>query len=85
MREATLIGQARAYYALMSTAERSDVRHRLARIERAPWPDDQTIFAVPGTPDFCLYDDGDWRLFYAILDEATILVRSITHVLDLHD
>ena len=42
------------------------------------------MFTLPGIPDFFLYNDGVWRIAYAVPDEATLIIRSISHVLDLH-
>ena len=84
MREAALSGQARAYYELMSASERAEVRERITQLQRDPSPDGVTTFALPGIPGFFLYNDGEWRLAYAFPDEATLIIRSMSHVLDLH-
>ena len=62
MREAALFGQARAYYELMSDAERAALRERVAQLERDPSPDGVTTFGLPGIPGFFIYNDDVWRV-----------------------
>lgn len=83
MREIGFYGRARTYYDLMSAAERETLDRCLHRLETDPAPDDVIVFAVPGVPGFFIYDDGVWRMSYTIPDEATIIIRSIAHALDL--
>jgi len=83
MREAILQAGARRNYLLMSDVEQAAVDERLARLERDPTPDHVTTFAVLGAPDIFLYDDGTWQMRYFVPDEATVVVRSIAHALDL--
>ena len=83
MREAILRPGARDYYDLMSDAERAAVDRRINRLERDPSADGRTTFAVPEIPGLFLYDDGTWQILYAIPDDATLLIRSIAHALDL--
>ena len=84
MREAILRPGAREYHTLMSDAERDAVDRRIQRLERDPSPDGRTTFAVPDSPGLFFYDDGTWQMVYAVPDEATVIIRSIAHVLDLH-
>ncbi|MGD9894624.1 MAG: hypothetical protein AB7R89_04020 [Dehalococcoidia bacterium] len=83
MREAILSPAARAYRDEMSDLERTAIDRRIAHLEYHPAPDHVTTFAVPGVTGFLIYDDGEWRMSYAILNEATILIRSVAHILDL--
>ena len=83
MREAILLPGARAYRALMSEAEQLEVERRINRLERDASVDNRTTFAIPGTSELFLYEDGLWRMTYATPDAATIVVRSIAHALDL--
>jgi hypothetical protein len=85
MREAILQAGARRYYQLMSDAEQAAIDARLARLERDPTPDGITTFAVPGVPELFLYDDGTWQMRYLVPDDATVVIRSIAHALDLPD
>ncbi len=83
MREAALRGQARAYYELMSPAERAAIAQRSARLERDPSPDGRTTFAHPDAPGLLVYD-GTWQMIYTVPDDATVIIRSIGQALDLH-
>jgi len=83
MREAILRPSARASYNLMSDVEREAVRRRMNRLEHDPSADGRTTFAVPDIPGLFLYDDGIWQMVYAIPDDATLVIRSIAHALDL--
>lgn len=85
MREAVLHGKTRAYCDLMGPAERAQVDQRLRRLELDPSADGVTTFELPGIPWLFLYDDGVWRMTYAVFDDATIIIRSIAHALDLPD
>jgi hypothetical protein len=85
MREAMLQPAARTYRELMSDAERADIDRRIARLERDASADGLTTFAIPDSSGFFLYDDGVWRKAYAVPDDATIVIRSIKHALDLPD
>jgi hypothetical protein len=83
MREIAFFESARRYYDLISDAERITLDLCLRRLERDSTPDGVTIFRVPGIPDFFVYDDGVWRVAYAVPDAATVMIRSIAHALDL--
>lgn len=83
MREAALGAEARAYYEIMSEAERAEVRRIRTRLEHDPAPDGWTTHDIPGVPSLLLYDDGAWQVLYAVPDEATVVIRSIAHALDL--
>lgn len=83
MREAALRGSARAYYGLMSDAERDQVDLLLRRLETDPSADDVTTIDIPEMPNIRLLDDGMWRLLYSIPDEATVVILAISHALDL--
>jgi hypothetical protein len=85
MREAILAPAARAYRDMMSDAERVAADRCIARLEGDATPDGRTTLAVPDVPGFFLYDDGMWRIAYTVPDGATVVIRSIAHVLDLHD
>jgi hypothetical protein len=85
MREAAFYGQARTYYELMSDAERPQIRARVARLEQDPSADGAITLAIPDFPRLFLYDDGVGRMTYNVPDDATLVVRSIAHVLDLPD
>ncbi len=84
MREAALRGQARAYYELMSPAERAAIAQRSARLERDHSPDGRTTFAHPDASVLLVYDDGTWQMIYTVPDDASVIIRSIAHALDLH-
>ncbi|MGH2583791.1 MAG: hypothetical protein ACRDJE_02620 [Dehalococcoidia bacterium] len=83
MREAILRPPARAYYSLMSDAERDAIDRRIRRLEHDPSPDGRTTFAVSDIDGLFLYDDGIWQMAYAVSDNATLVIRSIAHALDL--
>lgn len=83
MREVALYGHARTTYDLMSPTEQASLDRSLHRLEEDPGPDGEITFAVPGVPGFFIYDDALWRLSYAVPDDATVVIRSITHALDL--
>lgn len=83
MREAILLPGAREYRERMSEAEQFAVERRINRLERDASVDSRTIYGIPDIPTLFLYDDGEWRMSYAVPDEATLVIRSIAHVLDL--
>lgn len=83
MREAILLSAARAYADLMSEVERADLDRRIVRLEVDPSVDDRTTFGLPDVSGFFIYDDGIWRMTYAVPDDATVVIRSIKHALDL--
>jgi ABC-type hemin transport system ATPase subunit len=84
VREAALRGSARTYYDLMSPGERQQIDDARRLIEHHPEPDGITTLAIPDSPHLYLYDDGIWQIIYALPDEATVIVLSIAHALDLH-
>ena len=83
MREVALRGAARAYYALMSGAERAAIDQATRLLEQNAQPDGLITFEVPGLPSLRVYDDGTWQMVYVVPDEATVVIRSIAHALDL--
>ena len=85
MREVVLRGEARAYYDLMSDAERAQVDERLGYLEHDPSANGTTTFDIPDVPGVRLFDDGTWRLGYRVPDEATVVVFVLKHALDLPD
>jgi hypothetical protein len=46
-------------------------------------PDGATSFAVPGIPGQILYDDGEWQMHCILADDASLVIRTIAHALDL--
>jgi hypothetical protein len=85
VREPILLGDARAYYDLMSAGERAQVDECLLRLERDPAPDGRTTFAVPGMPDMYVFDNGAWWMVYRVSDAANPTVLVLKHALDLPD
>jgi hypothetical protein len=83
MRGAALRGKARDYYDLASAVERVQIDDRLRQLELDPSADGVIRFDIPGVPGFLLLDDGLWRMTYVVRDDATIVIRSIAHALDL--
>lgn len=83
MLEATFRGAARTYYDPMSPVEQASIDRVIARLEHEPAVDGVHIFGVPGAAALFLHDDGAWQIAYAIPDDATLVIRSIAHALDL--
>jgi hypothetical protein len=83
MREAAFRRAAYASYDLISQAEREAIDRAIARLERDPTADGLNTFEIPGTTGLLLYDDGTWQIVYALPDDATLVIRSIAHTLDL--
>lgn len=83
VREAILLGGARAYYDLMSVDERDAIDGILRFLEDDPPVDRITVFDAPDAPDVRAFDNGTWRIGYQIPDNATIAVFALRHVLDL--
>lgn len=85
MREAILLPRAREYRDRMSDAEQRAIVRRIDRLERDASVDGRTTLDIPDIPTLFIYDDGEWRMSYAIPDEVALIIRSIAHALDLPD
>jgi len=86
MREITLRGAAKSYYQdVMSPLEHGSIQAAFDRLEHGPVPDGRTSFAVPGIPSQILYDDGEWQMHCILPDDASLVIRTIAHALDLPD
>ncbi|MGH2587427.1 MAG: hypothetical protein ACRDJE_21130 [Dehalococcoidia bacterium] len=83
MREAGFRGAARVYYDLMSPAERAAIDRIIVRLEHDHTADGMSTFDVPDVPGLLLYDDRTWQVLYSVPDEASLVIQSIAHALDL--